>query len=71
MSSDLPHLKRVHIIGENDDLVPAFLVELDEKLARLELVGVHAVQKHALAGLLPQVLAIKLRGHRAPNFRAL
>lgn len=65
------HLKRVHIVRHDDDLVPALLVILDEELARLELARIHAVQQPALPRRLLEVLAIKLWGHRAPHFCAL
>jgi hypothetical protein len=46
-------------------------MELDQKLASLKFLGVHAVQKHPLSRLLPQVFAIELRRHRAPYLGTL
>jgi hypothetical protein len=65
------HLQRVHIVGEDDNLVTPIFMVLDQELARLELVWVHAVQKHSFPRLLPQILSIEFWGHWAPNFRTL
>lgn len=43
----MAYLKRVHIVGKDDDFVsPRFMV-IDEELTGLILIRVHAVQKHA------------------------
>ena len=42
-------LQRKDVVREHDDLVAAVLMELDQKLASLKFLGVHAVQKHPLS----------------------
>lgn len=66
-----PHLQREDVVREDDDLVPALLVVLDEELARLEFLGVHAVQQHALARLFPQVFSVELGCHWTPDLGTL
>lgn len=65
------HLECKHIVGEHDNFVSSVFVILDEELARLELIWIHAVKQHPLAGLFLEIFMIKFRGHRAPDFRAL
>jgi hypothetical protein len=67
----LTYLQSVNVVGKNNDLVTPIFVILDEELARLELVGVHAVQEHALSRLLSQVFPVKFGCHGAPYLGAL
>ena len=60
-----------HIVRENNDLVTTVLMVFDEILAGLELLRVHAVKKHSLPILLPQILCIELGRHRAPDLGTL
>lgn len=60
-----------NVVGKDYNLVPSVLVVLDEELACLELVWVHAIQQHPLSRLLSEVLAIELWRHWAPDFGTL
>lgn len=64
-------LKRIDVIREYDDLVSSRLMVVDQELAGLVLVRIHAVEEHSLARLLPQVLAVELRRHGTPHLGAL
>ena len=44
---------------------------LDQKLARLKLLGVHAVQEHPFSRLLAKILSVKLGCHGTPHFGTL
>ncbi len=59
------------IVREDDDLVVAVGVQLDQVLADAELVRVHDVEEGLLAALRRQILPIEFRTHRAPHFAAL
>ena len=60
-----------HVVREDNDLVTAILMVFDEVLASLELLRVHAVKKHSLPVILPQVLCIELGWHGTPDLSAL
>lgn len=60
-----------HIIREDNDLVTTVLMVFDEVLASLELLRVHAVKKHPLPVVLPQIFRIELSWHRTPDLSAL
>ena len=60
-----------HIVRENNDLVTTVLMVFDEILASLELLRVHAVKKHPLPILLPQILCIELGRHWTPDLGTL
>lgn len=65
------HLESEDIIREHNDFVSSVFVILDKELTRLELVGVHAIQQHAFAGLLFEIFMIEFGGHWAPYFSTL
>lgn len=69
VEADGVFLEREDVVGEDDDLVVASLVEADEELACAELVGVHGVKQDPFLGLYSHVLVIKLRGHGTPHLR--
>jgi hypothetical protein len=70
MDEDI-YLKCIDVIREHNNLVTAVFMILDEELARLEFLGIHAVKEHTLSRLFCQILAIKFRCHWTPNFSTL
>lgn len=60
-----------HVVREDNDFITAILVVFDEVLASLELLRVHAVKKHPLPVVLPQVLCIELGRHGTPDLSTL
>lgn len=60
-----------HVVREDNDLVTAILVVFDEVLTSLELLRVHAIKKHPLPVILPQVFCIELGWHGTPDLSTL
>lgn len=71
LGTRLSDLQSKDVIREDDDLISSVFVIFDEELTCLELLGIHAVQKHALSRLLSQIFAVELGGHWTPNFCTL
>ena len=63
--------EREDIVGEDDDLVAASLVEAHQVLARSELVRVHRVEQPLDHRVLAEVLVVELGGHGAPDLGTL
>lgn len=62
-------LQGKYVVGKDNNLVIPSLMELDQKLAGSELVGIHGVQQDALFSFNCHILPVELRRHWAPNLR--
>lgn len=58
-----------YVVSKDNNLVIPPFVELNQKLAGSEFVGIHGVQQDSFLCFDCHILPVELRRHRAPNLR--
>lgn len=69
VEADSVLLQGKHVVSKDHDLIVSPLMELNEKLASAELIGVHRIKQDALLCLDGHILSVELWRHWAPHLK--